>query len=122
MCRYALFVNRKTSKLVLYGELGRYPLCIDIVIYMIKYWIRLNSSKVSDKLLASTLAENEYMMQNKQKCWLSSVEMILRNCNLFGNHENLLSHRSIKNSELTKIKKYLKENFEKKLGITTILK
>lgn len=113
MCRYVLSVNRKTSKLALYGELGRYPLYIDIVISMVKYWIRLNSSKVSDKLLASALAENEYMMQNKQKCWLSSVEMILRNCNLFSNYENLLSHRSRTNNELTKIKKYLKENFEK---------
>ena len=112
MCRYVLSVNRKTSKLALYGELGRYPLYIDIM-SMVKYWIRLNSSKVSDKLLASALAENEYMMQNKQKCWLSSVDMILRNCNLFGNYENLFSHRSIKNSELFKIRKYLKENFEK---------
>ena len=41
MGKYVLVVNEKTTNLAIYGELGRYPLYIDTIISMIKYWVRL---------------------------------------------------------------------------------
>jgi hypothetical protein len=41
MCRYLLKVNRKTCKLALYGELGRFLLYIDIIMFMVKYWCQI---------------------------------------------------------------------------------
>ena len=38
-------MGSKASNLAVVGELGRYPLYIDIVISMIKYWIRLHEDK-----------------------------------------------------------------------------
>ena len=58
MCRYLLKVNRKTCKLSLYGELGRFPLYIDIIMSMVKYWIRLYDEKPKDTLLFKALSEN----------------------------------------------------------------
>ena len=62
MCRYTLGVSRKTCKAALYGELGRYPLYIDIIISMLKYWNRLHSLKVTDKLLSHALTDNYNMI------------------------------------------------------------
>jgi hypothetical protein len=41
MGKYVLGVNKRTTNLAIYGELGRYPLYIDTIISMIKYWVRL---------------------------------------------------------------------------------
>jgi hypothetical protein len=41
MGKYVLGVNKRTTNLAIYGELGRYPLYIDTIIFMIKYWVRL---------------------------------------------------------------------------------
>ena len=45
LCKSILGVGSKASNLAVVGELGRYPLYIDIVISMIKYWIRLHEDK-----------------------------------------------------------------------------
>ena len=44
-CKYLLGVNKKASNLAIREELGKYPLYIDLVVSMIKYWIRLNDTK-----------------------------------------------------------------------------
>jgi len=57
MCRYLPKVNRKTCKLALYGKLGRFPLYIDIIMSMVKYWIRLyDDEKPKDTLLFEALS------------------------------------------------------------------
>ena len=55
------------------GELGRYPLYIDIVISMIKYWIRLHEDKTN-----CILDENNKMHNNGQHCWVSCIYYILK--------------------------------------------
>jgi hypothetical protein len=47
LCKSILGVGSKASNLAVVGELGRYPLYIDIVISMIKYWIRLHEDKTN---------------------------------------------------------------------------
>ena len=84
MCRYLLKVNSKTCKLALYGELGRFPLYmyIDIIMSMVKYWIRLYDEKPKDILLFEALSENITMVNNNQQCWLSCIKSILNECGL----------------------------------------
>ena len=50
MGKYVLGVNKRTTNLAIYGELGRYPLYIDIIISMIKYWVRLCKNTHHDPL------------------------------------------------------------------------
>jgi hypothetical protein len=71
MCRYLLKVNRKTCKLALYGELGRFPLYIDIIMSMVKYWIRLHDETPKDTVLFEALSENITMVNNNQNCYTS---------------------------------------------------
>ena len=47
LCKSILGVGSKASNLAVFGELGRYPLYIDIVISMIQYWIRLHEDKTN---------------------------------------------------------------------------
>ena len=39
--KHVLFVHSKTSNDIVYGELGVYPLEVDINCRMIKFWVRL---------------------------------------------------------------------------------
>jgi hypothetical protein len=41
ICKYALEVNRRFTNLAVIGELGRYPLYLEVLLNMIKYWARL---------------------------------------------------------------------------------
>ena len=55
MCKYALGVGKKTSNIVVYGELGRYPLYIDTVVAIVNYWLRLSKESETDILLKYAL-------------------------------------------------------------------
>ena len=41
ICKYGLEVNRRSTNLAVIGELGRYPLYLEVLLNMIKYWARL---------------------------------------------------------------------------------
>ena len=95
-CKYLLGVNKKaslyftllyftllyftllyfTSNLEVRGELGRYPLYIDVVLSMIKYWIRFHDhkNKISASLLTEALKENYFMYEENQHCWLTCIK------------------------------------------------
>ena len=51
MGKYVLGVNKRTTNLAIFGELGRYHLYIDTIISMIKYWVRLCKNIHHDPLL-----------------------------------------------------------------------
>ena len=57
MCKYSLGVHSKTTTVAALGELGRYPIYLDNVVHMVKYWLRLHKSE-SD-LLTDALADNQ---------------------------------------------------------------
>jgi hypothetical protein len=50
-------IRHKSLKWALVGELGRYPLYIDIIISMIKYWIHLHDD-TSSPILRAAIDEN----------------------------------------------------------------
>ena len=78
-CKYLLSVNKKASNLAVRGELGRYPLLIDVVLSMVKYWVRLNDTKnkITDNLLLETIKENKAMVDKNQQSWLTCLKTIL---------------------------------------------
>ena len=115
MCRYLLKVNRKTCKLALYGELGRFPLYIDIIMSMVKYWIRLYDEKPKDILLFEALSENITMVNNNQQCWLSCIKSILNECGLSHFYSN---PKSLKNRFLLRLRKCFQCKFEKNSGLS----
>ena len=66
---------------MIYGELGRYPLYIDIKQRMVKYWTKLITGKQSK--MCSVVYRLMYHLCNTQNAifsWLNSVKTILDEC------------------------------------------
>ena len=73
MCKYVLRVGKKTYNIATYGELGPYPLYINTVLAIIRYWLQINKNAETGKLIKDALQDNNVMFQTKKDCWLSCV-------------------------------------------------
>jgi hypothetical protein len=80
MCRYILGVKPKTTITAIQGETGRFPLYLDITYNKLKYLHHLTNTK-SD-LLQQALASNKQLVEQNKPCWLSWVQIILREAGL----------------------------------------
>jgi hypothetical protein len=40
-CEFGIFVNIRTPNIMMYGDLGRYPIYVDSTFYVIRYWLKL---------------------------------------------------------------------------------
>ena len=109
LCKSILGVGSKASNLAVVGELGRYPLYIDIVISMIKYWIRLHEDKINC-ILKAALDENNKMHNNGQHCWVSCIYYILKEFDMLKMFNSPLTCGA---REINIIRKKLKERYTK---------
>ena len=75
--RYALGVNKRVPLIGLYGETGRFPLNIEMLISGLKYSSRLKKSK--NNILNSCWLENQNNLHKKS--WYSNLGDILLFCN-----------------------------------------
>ena len=96
------------SNATAFGELGRYPLYIDAVIEMIKYWLHLHTVDQSqNKLLNEAFKDNCSMLESNNDCWLHCVYLICREVNMlnvFNNPHSLSKNTSLFKKEIeTKI-------------------
>ena len=64
MCKYV--VGKKTSNIATYGELGPYPMCIDTVLAIIKYWLHISKDVETDTLVKDAMQDHYVMLQNKE--------------------------------------------------------
>jgi hypothetical protein len=92
------------------GELGRYPLGIDIKIRMVSYWekiIDVKQSKLSNILYKLCLAL--FNIEGKNFIWLFSVKGILNECGL----AYIWNTQTFQNTEWLKlnIKQTLRDQF-----------
>jgi hypothetical protein len=95
---------------MVYGELGRYPLGIDIKIRMVSYWetfIDGKQSKLSNILYKLCLALSN--IEGKNFIWLFSVKGILNECGL----AYIWNTQTFQNTEWLKlnIKQTLRDQF-----------
>jgi hypothetical protein len=77
-CKLLLHVKTSTPNFMIYGELGRYPIDIDIKVCMISYWSKLilgNQSKMSS--LSYKLLYIKDFQNNFFTCaWLNKIRCI----------------------------------------------
>ena len=82
-CKLLLGLKSSTNSAMIYGELGLYPLNIDIKIRMISYWARILHGKDNKlscllyKLMLNLSDEN-----NEISKWITFVQNILNECGL----------------------------------------
>jgi hypothetical protein len=98
-CKLSLNLKTSTANSLVYGELGRFPLSVDIKQRMTSYWTKLISGK-QIKLCSITyrLMFHLFSTQNVNFQWLTYVKGMFDECGLtyIWNSQNFLNERWIK--------------------------
>ena len=81
-CRLLLSLHKKTSRLAVLGELGRYPMLITSLIQSLKYkWTIVNKSDKSSLVYSAVNEMEEFSAANKD-CWLYRIKQIESLCKI----------------------------------------
>jgi hypothetical protein len=118
LCRLILGVPNKTTTAAVTGELGRYPLYIDVVSKMVQFWHRLHTAKLPQNfLLEQALKENEQLHLRKKECWLSSIDFILTELGLKHLLDNPLGNSAnhVKNTVKTKLRERFNQQWRQSI-------
>ena len=76
MCKSILKINSKVPSISLRGELGRYPLKINRLLTIIRYWLRLNEMS-NVRLTKDAYKLQQNWVEQRKQCWLLEVQKIL---------------------------------------------
>lgn len=79
-CKILLNVKKSTPDFMIYGELGRYPLEIDIKLRILNYWSKLMCGK--QEKLPVILYKYAYKKYGMNIPWLNNIKSILDSCGL----------------------------------------
>lgn len=79
-CKILLNVKKSTPDFMIYGELGRYPLEIDIKLRILNYWSKLMCGK--QEKLPVILYKYAYKKYGMSIPWLNNIKSILDSCGL----------------------------------------
>ena len=71
-----LGVHKNTTNIAVRGELGRYPLFIDVCKHMVKYWLKLTESTENTLLYDAYKLNMSFVLQDKD-CWIKPIKSIL---------------------------------------------
>ena len=96
-CKFILGVPRRATNIAVMGELGRYPLFLEILLNMFKYSIRLY--KTEDVLLQQAFSLSKSLNEtHKKKSWYSDIHSLFQYFDI--NEQYMLTLK-------TKLKTYL---------------
>ena len=111
-CRFILGLNKRCTNAAVRGEIGRFPILFNIIINILKYWVRINESK--DPLIKEALHLSEEIHESKKDSWLGNVYKIIEFLGL-KKHDILKKKNSIKNIILKKLSFKYSTCWEKEL-------
>jgi hypothetical protein len=103
LCKYSIKVGGKAANSAVMGELGRYPLFLEVLLNMIKYWVYLSKINTSSTLLSECLLLSEALHKQNKKSWYASVDTILKYLNVSAK-SILTTKRNIKSYFYSKLK------------------
>ena len=106
LLRLTLGVGKKTTRLGMLAEVGKYPLCMKIYIQTMKYYVRLIST--DNKLLKNALMEATKRQQEGRHSWLQQIHILRKSTEL----DNKFELVKEPNKFMSKFKKSLYQNFE----------
>ena len=82
-CKLILHLKQSTPNFMIYGELGRFPLYIDIKTRVISYWCKLLTGKASKlSAISYKLLHSFFCNGNISAPWVKFAKDILDNCGL----------------------------------------
>ena len=111
--KFTLGVHSKTSNTAVFMELAQYPIYIQVIKLVFKYW--LSPENVDKPLLYEALKEEKCIDENSNKSWFSFIKIILKKLDMEGilNNSSVLNESSA-TSIINDIVSKLKARFKKK--------
>ena len=76
MCKSFLGVNKRATNLAVMGEVGRYPLMIEIIFNMLKYYHVISTT--SDELMSNAYKESSDAHLSGQQSWVGCVKAFIQ--------------------------------------------
>ena len=105
-CKFILGVSKKATNIAVMGELGRYPLFLEVLLNMFKYYIRLKKS--DDLLLKEAFNLSKSLHDEQKKSWYTSIQTLFK---YFSINENYALNLK------TKLKNYLCKKMQSKYDL-----
>ena len=114
--KIALGVHKKSPNVTVRGELGMFPLTIDIYVRIVNYFFRLlELAGEGNTVIQSGVAEWITLINNYQTCWLTRVLYLFKIIRINLKLETGQLHMLGKNDTITAVKNTLrkrsKDNF-----------
>ena len=82
-CKLLLQLKNSTPTYMIYGELGRYPIVLDVKIRILSFWSKLLLGKESKlSLIIYRLCFEMYTVKDANLPWLKNVHNIINECGL----------------------------------------
>ena len=85
-CKYALGVHNRSTNYAILGELGRYPILIDIVGQMLKFLRHIQINESKNGILQEALEESQRISMNGGNSWFAIVNSITKTLNISSNN------------------------------------
>jgi hypothetical protein len=110
-CKLLLNLKTSTPSYMIYGELGRYHIEIDIKVRLISFWTKLCCGKESK--LSAIMYKLCFQMSVEDRChflWLNKISNILNECSM----SNIWNTQTFLNSTwlINTVKLKLRDQFE----------
>lgn len=109
-CKYILQVHKASSNNAVLGELGRYPMYINIAKNIVSYWHHLEMCEDRHSLVKNALIESKKLHAAKINSWFSTVNFILAETDLITFEKKPIS--TTKSYLIDKLLTTLKETHE----------
>ena len=81
-CKWLLGVHKYSSNFGVLGELGRYPIVLDILQGAVKYWQNLQRKRTEKSLIHDCLCEAEVIDAMGSTSWISWMKLICNELNI----------------------------------------
>ena len=102
-----LGVNKKTANIAIHAETGKYPICLKMFNHIIKYWLRLNTTKKTLLKMAKDL--NTKSLIKEKTSWEKIVVYLLKVTNIT---EKPTTDEKNNNKIASTFKKEIKRRYE----------
>ena len=123
-CKHLLGVHKNTTNIAVHGELGTYPLHIDIKIKMVLYFLYLRDK--DNEILSGTLTELQKINSDRGSSGIKKMEQLIAEYNLdittykYGSKNENFHHQLLsRNSLRIVLKKKLQTSFLEEWDVKT---
>lgn len=97
-CKYAVGGHSRSTNYAILGELGRYPILIDIISQILKYLRHLQTNESNNDILQEAFKESKQIALHGGTSWFTTVNSITRIVGVVQENMNKMRIKHIKNN------------------------